>query len=57
MHIAVEEIQKNYPIYSVDEYKKKIRLIAFCYWVLTHPTSVSVVTRVLKWLDIDLEEK
>ena len=50
---AIEGIQSNYPIYSVNEFRKKIRLANALYWLFARPWPVAVITRLFKWSGID----
>jgi hypothetical protein len=54
---AIEEIQSQYPLYSNDDYRKKIRLINVVYWLLVRPRPVAIITRLFKWCGIDTEEQ
>ena len=54
---AIDEIQSQYPLYSTNDYRKKIRLISACYWLLARPWPIAVITRLFKWSGIDTEEQ
>lgn len=56
-HQAVEDIQKYYPLYTSDDYLKKIRMIAIAYHLLVPPISVAIITRLFKWCGVDVEEQ
>ena len=56
-HEAAEEIEARYPLYSVEDYKKKIKLMCVANFFTVNPMSVAVMTRIFKWCGIDGEEQ